>query len=331
MAYQGSGDTSWLAMLLGVQTGGCAKAPALASSVGKREYNMAATQRWLLFGTLLASLAGLAGCSSIGTLNTVNSLTPGDSGTERIATDIAFGSDPRQKLDIYSPTAGGKAPVIVFFYGGSWNSGRRQDYAFAARALAAKGFVVVVPDYRLVPQVHFPAFVEDGASAIAWTRSHIAEHGGDPARIGVSGHSAGAYIALMLALDPQWLARAGAPGAIKAAVGLAGPYDFLPFVPGGAADLALGGPGDLAFTQPIRFASADAPPVLLLNGAGDTTVLPRNATNLAAALTARGGVAQARIYPEIGHIGILLALSKPFRGKAPALEDSAGFFHKQLG
>ena len=292
---------------------------------------MAATRRWILLGTITAGLASLAGCSSLGTLNTVNSLTPGDGGTDRVASDIAYGSDPRQRLDIYKPDGAGKAPVIVFFYGGSWNSGRRQDYAFAARALAAQGFVVVVPDYRLAPDVHFPAFVEDGAAAVAWTRAHIADEGGDPAHIGVSGHSAGAYIALMLALDPQWLAKAGVPGAIKAAVGLAGPYDFLPFVPGGAADVALGGPGDLAPTQPIRFARADAPPVLLLNGAGDTTVLPRNATNLAAALTAKGAVAAARIYPEIGHIGILLAISKPFRGKAPALADSAGFFHKHLG
>ncbi len=291
---------------------------------------MAATRRWILFGTLIAGLASLAGCSSLGTLNTVNSLTPGDGGTDRVASDIAFGSDPRQMLDIYTPSGSGKAPVVVFFYGGSWSSGRRQDYAFAARALAAQGFVVVVPDYRLVPQVKFPAFVEDGAAAVAWTRAHIADHGGDPAHIGVAGHSAGAYIALMLALDAQWLAKAGAPGAIKAAVGLAGPYDFLPFVPGGAADLALGGPGDLSPTQPIRFASADAPPVLLLNGAEDTTVLPRNATNLAAALAAKGAVADVRIYPEIGHIGILLAISKPFRGKAPALADSAGFLHKQL-
>ncbi len=293
---------------------------------------MPITRRLLLaVTTLVVAPLAIAGCSSLGTLNAVNNLTPGDGGTDRVAVDIAFGSDPRQKLDIYTPAGTGKAPVVVFFYGGSWSSGRRQDYAFAARALAAQGFVVVVPDYRLVPQVKFPAFVEDGAAAVAWARAHIGDHGGDPARIGVAGHSAGAYIALMLALDPQWLAKAGAPGAIKAAVGLAGPYDFLPFVPGGAADLALGGPGDLGVTQPIRFARADAPPVLLLNGAEDTTVLPRNATNLAGALTAKGAVAETRIYPKIGHIGILLAVSKPFRGKAPALADSAGFLHKQLG
>lgn len=294
---------------------------------------MAALRRRLLLGMVSAGLISLTGCSSLDTLNTVNSLTPGDGGTDRVASDIAFGSDPRQMLDIYTPAAGGtgKAPVVIFFYGGSWNSGRRQDYAFAARALAAQGFVVVVPDYRLVPQVKFPAFVEDGAAAVAWTVANIARHGGDPARIGVSGHSAGAYISLMLALDGRWLQAAGTPGAVKAAVGIAGPYDFLPFVPGGAADKALGGQPDSAVTQPISFASSAAPPVLLLNGSDDTTVLPRNATQLAAMLKSKGASAEARLYPDIGHIGILLAISKPFRGKAPALTDTTAFFKRTLG
>lgn len=292
---------------------------------------MATTRRWVIIAGLATGLAALAGCSSLGTLNGVNNLTPGDAGTDRLQGDIAYGSDPRQKLDIYAPKGARNAPVVVFFYGGSWNSGRRQDYVFAARALAAKGFVTVVPDYRLVPQVRYPGFVEDGAAAVAWTQKNIADYGGNPAWIGVSGHSAGAYIALMLALDGRWLARAGAPGAIKAAVGLAGPYDFLPFQPGGAADLAFGKAPDRRDTQPIAHAWADAPPVLLLAGADDTTVLPRNSTALAAALTRAGASARVVTYPGIGHIGIILAMSKPFRGKAPALADSAAFFHEHLG
>lgn len=292
---------------------------------------MISSRRWTIGAAIIAALATLGGCTSLDVLNTVNSVAPGDSGTEQRAADIAFGPDPRQKLDVYAPANASNAPVVVFFYGGSWNSGRRQDYEFAARALAARGFVVVIPDYRLVPQVRFPAFVEDGAAAIAWTRANIARHGGDPARIAVSGHSAGAYIALMLALDPQWLARAGAPGAIKAAVGLAGPYDFYPFEAGGAAEAALGGQPDPRITQPISFASAAAPPVLLLSGADDTTVRPRNAQALAAALTAQNAAAEVKIYPDIGHIGIILAVSKPFRGKATALDDSASFLHKHLG
>jgi acetyl esterase/lipase len=277
-----------------------------------------------------AVAATLGACSPLGALNGVNNLTPGDGGTAREATAIAYGADARQKLDVYTPAKAANAPVVVFFYGGSWNSGRRQDYAFAARALAAQGFVVVVPDYRLVPQVRFPAFVEDGAAAVAWTRANIGSYGGNAAAIGVAGHSAGAYIAAMVTLDPRWLAAAGAPGAVKAAVGLAGPYDFLPFVPGGAADAALGGQPDASVTQPINFARANAPPMLLLNGADDSTVYPRNAERLAAALQTAGATADKRIYPDIGHIGILLAISKPFRGKAPALADTADFLHRHL-
>lgn len=267
-----------------------------------------------------------AACSPLGALNGLNRLTPGDGGVKQLVDGAAYGPDPRQRLDVWAPgrapeQSGAKLPVIVFFYGGSWNSGLRDGYGFAARALAARGFVVVVPDYRLVPQVRWPAFVEDGAAAMRWTLANIAGHGGDPARIAVMGHSAGAHIALLLALDRRW----GVADHIKAAVGLAGPYDFLPFVAGGAADKALGTAADLKETQPITFARPDAPPLLLLHGETDTTVLPRNSQRLANAVTDLGGRAEVRIYPDVGHIGILLALSKPFRGKASALVDASTF------
>ncbi len=289
------------------------------------------TRRWLLGSGGIAALLALSGCSKLGLLNGINDVTPGDGGTGREASGIAYGSDPRQALDVYAPRDAKHAPVVVFFYGGSWNSGRRQDYAFAGRALAARGFVTVVADYRLVPQVRYPAFVEDGAAAVAWTRANIAKHGGNPDRIGVTGHSAGGYIAMMLALDPRWLAAAGAPGAVKAVVGLAGPYDFFPFEAGGAAEAAFGAAPDPRDTQPIAHASGTAPPALLLSGDEDDTVRPRNVTALAAALKAAGASVETRVYPAIGHIGIILALSKPFRGKAPALADSAEFFHRHLG
>ena len=291
---------------------------------------MLLTRRLLLAVTVFAA-AGLTACSGLDTLNGLNSLTPGDGGVAQVGHDIAFGADPRQQLDVYAPKALHNAPVVVFFYGGSWKTGSRRDYGFAARAIAAKGFVVVVPDYRLVPQVRYPAFVEDGAAAVAWTAAHVRAYGGDPQRIGVAGHSAGAYIALMLAVDRRWTAWAGAAGAIKAAVGLAGPYDFYPFEPGGAAEAAFGQAADPRDTQPVAHARADAPPVLLLQGDADDTVKPRNATALAAALTARGASATAKLYPGVGHIGILLGLSKPFRGKAPALGNMSAFFHAQLG
>lgn len=282
------------------------------------------SRRALLSAATLSALA--AACSPLKALNGLNRLTPGDGGVKQLVDGAAYGPDPRQRLDVWAPKSapgqsGANLPVIVFFYGGSWNSGLREGYGFAARALSARGFVVVVPDYRLVPQVRWPAFVEDGAAAMRWTLANIAGHGGDPARMAVMGHSAGAHIALLLALDRRW----GVADAIKAAVGLAGPYDFLPFVAGGAADKALGNAADLRETQPINFARPDAPPLLLLHGETDTTVLPRNSQRLANAVTDLGGRAEVRIYADVGHIGILLALSKPFRGKASALVDASTF------
>lgn len=284
-------------------------------------------RRRLLAGGVAATTL-LGGCSRLDALNGLNAVTPGDGDTSRIAADIAFGDDPRQQLDIYAPVGRSGLPVIVFFYGGSWASGARGDYGFAARALAAQGFVVVVPDYRLVPQVRFPAFVEDGALAVAWVARNIARHGGDPARLALCGHSAGAHIAMLLALDRQWLAAT--PDVVKAVVTLAGPFDFAPFVPGGAAQAALGGAPDIAMTQPIHFARKDSAPMLLLTGDADTTVQPRNSRVLAERTMALGGHAELIEYPGIGHIGIVLALAKPFRGKAPVLADTARFLDRYL-
>lgn len=261
-------------------------------------------------------------------LDLIDRVTPG-AGGERLAEDVGFGTHG-QTLDVWrnGATTPGGAPVIVFFHGGGWVKGDRPSYRWAARGLASKGFVVVVPDYRKVPQVRFPAFLEDGAEAVAWTRANIARFGGDPARIATMGHSAGAHTAVMLALDPQWLAKAGAAGAVKAAVGLAGPYDFLPFTGRGIA--AMGQWPRPAQTQPISFARADAPPLLLVTGTDDTTVRPKNARNLAARLKVLGAPVELREYAGQGHEDIVIALSRPFRGQAPTLEDSAAFLNARL-
>ena len=290
---------------------------------------MVPTRRQLL--TLLAATPLVAACNNLATLNRLNALMPGDGGVVRRVDGAAYGPDPRQKLDVYAPArAAGRLPVVVFFYGGGWNSGYRGGYAFAARAIAARGFVVVVPDYRLVPAVRFPAFVEDAAAAIRWTVDHVGASGGDPTRIAVAGHSAGAHIALLVTLDRHYLAAAGAPGAIKAAVGLAGPYDFLP-LDAPSAVAAFGQAPDKLATQPIHFARADAPPALLLTGDADDVVRPRNTAALAAALRGVAAPVEVRTYPGVGHIGILLALSKPFRGKADVLEAMTRFLHATLG
>ena len=273
-----------------------------------------------------------AACSPLGTLNGLNSLAPGDRGTRKVASGVAFGSDPRQRLDIYGPArADGPSPVVTFFYGGSWASGTRGGYGFAAKAFASRGYTVVVPDYRLVPEVHFPAFVEDGAAAIAWTQGNIARHGGDPARLALVGHSAGAHIAMLLALDPRWLRAAGSdPARLRAAVGLSGPYDFLPFSVGATRN-AFGRASDPRLTQPINFARKDAPPILLATGTEDRLVLPRNSRKLAAALRDAGATVELKEYDGLGHVGAVLALSKPFRGRAPVLADTLAFLKAHNG
>lgn len=282
--------------------------------------------------SVIPALAALASaCSPLGALNAVNALLPGDGGVARVVTGRPFGAGERQRLDLYAPTRlSAPAPVLAFFYGGSWASGRRQDYVFAARALAAQGFLVAVPDYRLVPDVHFPAFVEDGAAAVAWLLQHAAQHGGDPARLALVGHSAGAYIAMMLALDATWLHRAGAdPAHVRAAAGLAGPYDFYPFDVDASRN-AFGRAPNPSATQPVNFARADSPPVFLATGSADTTVKPRNSIRLAEALRRQGATAELKSYDGLDHVGILLALSKPFRRKAPVLRDVSTFLTRTL-
>lgn len=242
-------------------------------------------------------------------------------GVRRVARNLPFGEHPRQGLDVYAPRGGGAGrPVLVFFYGGNWDSGDKRDYGFVGRAFASLGYVTVLPDYTHTHERPYPAFMTDAGAALAWVREHVAEHGGDPARLAVAGHSAGAYIAATLALDPRW----GASDAIRAAVGLAGPYDFLPF-DSPVTRRTFGHAEDLPATQPVNQVSAGAPPVLLITGDADTTVRPRHSEALAARLRAAGGAAELIRYPGVTHTGPLKALARPFRRHAPVLPDIAGF------
>jgi acetyl esterase/lipase len=242
-------------------------------------------------------------------------------------TSIAYGDDARQKLDIYLPkqNAVGASAVLIFFHGGSWHDGEREGYGFLGRAFAARGFVTVIADYRKAPSVRFPAFVQDTASAIAWVHANIAKYDGDADRIFIMGHSAGAHIAMMTALDPQWLAANNlTPNVIKGVIGLAGPYDFLPLT-SDSSKIALGQWPNLTETQPITYARGDAPPLLLLTGDKDTVVKPRNSKILSEKIQALGGQQQLRIYPDVDHADIIMAVARPFRQKAPIVTDVVNF------
>jgi acetyl esterase/lipase len=270
--------------------------------------------------TLTASV--LSACSPLSVFAT---LTPKDAARSR-ERGAAYGALERQTLDVYAPrreTA--PAPVAVFFYGGSWDSGRRQDYGWVGRALAARGFLTMVPDYRLYPAVRYPGFVEDGALAVRWAVDHARALGGDPERVVLIGHSAGAYNAAMLALDDAYLKAVGVDqGVVRAFAGLSGPYDFLP-LDGPVTERTFGQFPDLPATQPGAYARADSPPAFLATGDGDTTVKPRNTRVLAAALRAKGAAVEERHYAGLNHADTVLALSRPFRGKAPVLSEMTAF------
>jgi acetyl esterase/lipase len=247
-------------------------------------------------------------------------------------TGIAYGSDARQQLDIYAPLGRTETahPVLIFFHGGSWRDGEREGYGFVGRAFASRGFVTVIADYRKAPKVRFPAFVQDTAATIAWVHTNIAKHDGDPERIFLMGHSAGAHIAMMAALDPQWLAAKDLkPDVIKGVIGLAGPYDFLPLT-SDSSKIALGQWPDLTETQPITYVRADAPPLLLLTGDKDTVVKPRNSQALADKIAALGGQPRLKIYSGVDHADIIMAVARPFRTKAPILQDVTEFVRAQV-
>ena len=278
------------------------------------------------------ALLALAACSPPNLLSSLNRFVPGDPGAHRVAEGVSFAPDRGLKLDVWSPRrADHKLPVVIFLYGGGWIGGSRGGYAFAGSAYAGQGFVTVVPDYRLVPKVRFPAFVDDGALAVKWTRDNIARFGGDPDRIALAGHSAGSYNAAMLALNPHFLRDVGvAPRAIKAAALLSGPYDFYPFTEQRGRD-ALGAWPRPAETQPINFVTRSAPPMLLATGSADEIVNPRNSRTLAAKLMAAGVPVELKIYAGKGHVDLAKSLSRPFRSTTPALADSAAFLHRVLG
>lgn len=271
---------------------------------------------------LLATLATLflAGCQSV-LFGAVNARQPvGDTVAHQ---GIPFNRE--LSLDVYAPRDASRAPVVVFFYGGSWSSGKRQWYRWVGESLAARGMVVVIPDYRTWPKAKLDGFLDDAAHAVAWTKANVDRYGGDPSRLFVMGHSAGAHIAALLATDKHWLAAVGMqPRDLAGFIGLAGPYDFLPLKRAKFIDMFGSTPEAQARSQPVNFVDGDGPPALILQGEADTTVRPSNAQSLAARYEAHGEPVTLRLYPAITHMSILFALG-PSKDKAPVLDDITRF------
>jgi acetyl esterase/lipase len=266
---------------------------------------------------------------SVGILNAIAAMAP----VER-SVGNAYGPGARHRLDVYLPAKRPDTalPVAFFLYGGGWDSGERSMYRFVGSALASHGFVTVIPDYRVYPETLFPGFIQDAALALRWTANTIAGLGGDATRLALVGHSAGAHIAAMLAFDRRWLGHVGLSSAsfVRAWVGLAGPYDFLP-LHSPVLQTIFGPEAGLAATQPINFVGPVSPPTLLLTGGNDTVVDPQNSARLFRRIRQEGGDAVHKLYPRLGHAPLIGTFSPVLRALAPALRDTVAFLRQHTG
>jgi acetyl esterase/lipase len=280
-------------------------------------------QRMLVYCVLLCACAG---CSDFQILD---ALVPRWDYTAR--TNVAYGALPRQKLDVCLPkNPKPNAGIIIFFYGGGWQYGERGDYRFVGEALASRGYIAILPDYRIYPPYTFPSFIQDGALAVRWARDHAKKLGGDPGHIYLMGHSAGAHIAVMLTLDNEYLKAVGMDRSdIRATAGLSGPYDFV-IGPGVRPVFGLmpDDPSAKPNVEPINFVDGFAPPILLQHGLEDDIVESGNSSRLFSKICRAGGPVELATYPNLGHRGVALALAKPFWWLAPVLDDTLRFFEK---
>lgn len=256
-----------------------------------------------LTAAILASL--LAGCQSVvfGIANT---------GLSAPVASVVYDAKNDLALDVYRPTGptAGKVPVVVFLYGGNWKTGERAQYRFVGRRLAQQGVLAIVADYRTFPRTTFPGFVEDGAGAVAWARRHAGEYGGDPQRLFVAGHSAGAQIAALIGTDARYLAAHGMqPRDLAGVIGMSGPYDF---EIAGYEDV-FGSEALWPRAQAVNFVDGDEPPFLLVHGTGDTVVEAKDSQELADKLRAKGGEATLLWLPDAGHLAPLVGIRAPAR------------------
>ena len=263
---------------------------------------------------------------AVSLMDPFNIPTAVDGGVVKIGDGIAYAGGPRGKLDVYvkqNPNA--NAPVVMFIYGGGWNRGERWEYDFVGRALASRGFVAVIPDYRLVPEVTYPAFLYDVAVAAKWVEDNITTFGGNPNKLFMAGHSAGAYNAVMMGLDPSFFRDAGCGLKVRGVAGLAGPYDFYPFE-FNEVQAAFGYAANPEGTQPVKLVTSDAPPMFLATGNLDLIVKTDNTTALATKLREHNVPVDERYYDGIGHMEIVTAMGAMLRWRAPVLDDMVNFY-----
>jgi len=272
---------------------------------------------------LLSTTLFLTACSS-SALFVINTLSKFDNYS--VSKDLAYGEDPLQRLDIYTPKGKAKGTVI-FFYGGCWgacSTYTKDDYTFVAQALTSKGYSVVIPDYRIYPKVLFPQIMEDAVSVLEWTNKNVLSKQKKHKKLFLMGHSAGGHISAMLCVNKEHLGKT-LYSSITGYIGLATPYDFL-FDQAYQEKLFA----NIAYknTQVTTFVEGDEAPFLLLYGKADTTVYSRNIEKMIQKVQEKKGSVESHIYEGINHVDILTALSLPLRWKYDVLSDIEAFLDK---
>lgn len=246
-----------------------------------------------------------------------------------ITRDINYAQGPRRSLDVYvSKTKSGHKPVVLFIYGGTWMSGSKADFTWVGAALARKGYVAVIPDYRIYPKGVWPKFLQDNAMAARWARDNASLYGGDASNLVIMGHSAGAYNAVSLAVDRRWLSEAGLNPErdVRAVIGLSGPYII-------EADtrklkVIFGPETQWPDVQPISHVDGKSPPLLLVIGDKDDQVDPRDTDKLAAQVRLKGGSATVIHYANLSHAGSLDALAPEEENAPPVMDEITAFIEK---
>jgi acetyl esterase/lipase len=287
--------------------------------------NLLRPSRIATIAILFAVPALLVNCSRLayGVMN-----VPAYVGSYERHADIPYGDLPRQSLDVYVPTGAWNRPTVVFWYGGMWTKGSKEQYRFVGAALANSGYVAILPDYRLYPSVRFPDFVEDGALALKWAREHAAELGGDPRSIFIMGHSAGAHLTALLALDERYLKKVGGDASwIRGWIAISAPYELTMRVP---VLTSIFGAHASSDWQPIQLISSRTPPALLVHGLEDNMVHPQEAVDFDDKLRALGVPVECRLYAGAGHIEAVASLSLPLRATANTLADVREFVERTM-
>jgi len=272
---------------------------------------------------LLVSILAQSACSS-SALILANTLARFDN--YKLTENISYAEHEKNKLDVYQPAEKPRG-TIVFFYGGCWGACTRltrEKYRFVAQALTAKGYLVVIPDYRRYPDVLFPQIMEDSAAVVRWVQKNITQYEGDPEQLFLMGHSSGGHLAAMLTVNESYLGS-DLHKNIQGFIGLAAPYDFIfdePYLEKLFATV------DYAESQPSTFIDGSEPPLLLLYGDKDTSVYPRNIINMEKAVRKKKGKAEVHIYKDVDHVDILSAFSIPLRNHYKVMQDVTDFLEK---